>query len=108
MLRRSLMGFIGADGGVFMSRVKDKQYLEHRLATLGRLEAAGDFKPSLLTQEEVQRFTTSSQSKENLINKEQGAEPVMTVDDDGRVRGSAHADPTRYGDWEVNGRCYDF
>lgn len=108
MLRRTVRRLIGTEGDVFMSKVSDKQYLDHRLATLGKMEAAGQFKPAPLSQDELQRFTTSVASNENLLNKETGAEPTAVVGADGRVEGSAHLDPTRYGDWEVNGRCYDF
>jgi hypothetical protein len=62
-----------------------------------------------MTQEEVNRFTTSVGSKENLFNHRLGLEPSNVVDEEtGRVEGSAAPDPARYGDWEVNGRCYDF
>ena len=99
---------VGVEGDLFMSRVKDKQYLDHRLAPLGKAEAAGDFKPAPMSHDELQRFTTSQASKENLLNKEVGANPEGIVGSDGKQEGSAHEDPTRFGDWEVNGRCYDF
>jgi hypothetical protein len=108
MFRRVAPLLVGHEGSIFMSRVKDKQYLDHRLSTLGRAEAAGEFTPAPMSQEELQRFTTSQASSENLLNKEVGATPDGTVNADGKDAGSAHEDPTRFGDWEVNGRCYDF
>jgi hypothetical protein len=108
MLRRLAPLLVGVESDVFMSRVNDKQYLDHRLATLGKAEAAGEFKPAPLTHDELQRFTTSQASKENLFNKEAGSAPIGVVGEDGKIEGSVHGDPTRFGDWEVNGRCYDF
>lgn len=88
-----------------MSSIKDKRYLEHRLALLGKEER----KYTRLTDEEVKRFTSSMGSAEALFNKQAGAIPTNVVDEEtGRVIGSTQPDPTRYGDWEVNGRCYDF
>lgn len=108
MLRRIVVLRIGVESDVFMSRIHDKKYLEHQLANLGKMEAAGKFSPPLMSQEEVLRFTTSTNSKENLANKEAGTTPTAFVGKDGRVEGSAHLDPTRYGDWESDGRCHDF
>ena len=109
MFRTSLRRLIGVEGDVFMSVITDKAYLEKRLETIGKQAEAGEFKPAPLTQEQLNRFTTSNASAENLFNKEQGLKPECTVDEKtGMVVGSAALDPTRYGDWEINGRCYDF
>ena len=61
-----------------------------------------------LTQQELNRFTTSLGSKENLHNQRAGTTPSTVVDENGNVEGQNYPDPTRYGDWEYNGRCYDF
>ncbi len=61
-----------------------------------------------LTQQELNRFTTSLGSRENLHNQAAGVTPSLTVDENGNVEGQNYPDPTRYGDWEYNGRCYDF
>lgn len=116
--------------------LKDKQYLQHRLALLGKRphevkktleeQRAGgaegsssvlssvpvehdntNFTP--LTSEQVQRFTSSLGSAEQLFNQQAGAIPTNVVDEEtGRVIGSTQLDPTRYGDWEKHGRCCDF
>jgi hypothetical protein len=108
MLRRATRLLVGVESDVFLSRIKDKQYLDHTLARLGQAEAVGSFTAAPMTPDELQRFTTSAQSKENLLNQRSNAVPETTVAEDGKTEGSAHLDPTRYGDWEVNGRCYDF
>ena len=90
-----------------MSRIKDKDFLDARLATLGKASAETKHKP--LTDEELRRFTTSVGSAESLFNSKAGATPSNVVDEEtGCVIGGTSPDPTRYGDWEVNGRCYDF
>lgn len=61
-----------------------------------------------LTQQELNRFTTSLASKENLHNQKAGTTPSTVVDENGNVEGQSYPDPTRYGDWDYNGRCYDF
>ena len=67
------------------------------------------FKPQPLTDEQLRRFTTSIGNAESLFNKQAGAIPTNVVDEEtGLVVGGTALDPTRYGDWEVNGRCYDF
>lgn len=104
MLRRSGRFLVGVEGDIFMSAIKDKKYLEHRLATLGR--QTQQFHP--LSDEELTRFTTSVGSPENLFNKKDGCVPGLVVGEDGKVEGCNLPDPTRYGDWEYNGRCYDF
>ena len=109
MLRRSVRRLIGMEGdNLFASVVHDKKFLDSTVAAIGKKEAAGDFKPAPLSQEELNRFTTSGASAENLFNKIDGKTPGTIVGDDGIVIGSNMPDPTRYGDWEVNGRCYDF
>lgn len=104
MLRRTTRVLVGVEGSIFMSRIKDKQYLDHRLALLGK--QTQQFHP--LSDEELKRFTTSVSSAENLFNKKEGATPGTVVDADGRIEGSTALDPTRYGDFESNGRCHDF
>ena len=107
MIRRSIFRYIGADGAIFLSAVTDKRYLDHRLALLGKDHGEG-VRPAPLTDEQLKRFTTSISNPEFLFNKESGLVPSGVVDDDGREKGSAALDPTRFGDWEVNGRCCDF
>mmetsp|Transcript_36908 Transcript_36908/g.43114 ORF Transcript_36908/g.43114 Transcript_36908/m.43114 type:complete len:108 (+) Transcript_36908:63-386(+) len=107
MLRRCVRCLIGVESDVHFSVVKDKKYLEHRLALLGKMDP--NVKAQPLTDEQLRRFTTSIGSSESLFNKEAGAIPTQIVDEEtGQVVGSTSLDPTRYGDWEVNGRCYDF
>ncbi|AIN95726.1 hypothetical protein LPMP_070400 [Leishmania panamensis] len=107
MFRRCAPAFIGVEGDTFVSAIKDKQYLAHRLAILGKEDPS--FKPQRMSDDDVRRFTTSLGSTESLFNKQAGAIPTNIVDEEtGRVIGSTQLDPTRYGDWEVNGRCYDF
>lgn len=106
MIRRSLWMLIGVESDIRFSVIKDKKYLEHRLALLGKEDA--NLKPQPLTDEQLRRFTSSVGSAESLFNKEAGMIPTNTVDETGQVIGSTQLDPTRYGDWEVNGRCYDF
>ena len=109
MLRRSAALLIGNESSnVFISVVKDKRYLEHRLATLGKVSANNDgHKP--MTDDDLKRFTTSIGNKENLFNFRAGSEPTGVVDEEtGRIIGSEAPDPTRYGDWEYNGRATDF
>jgi hypothetical protein len=109
MFRLSARLLIGVESDVFCSVITDPKYLETRLATVGKLQEEGAFKPAPLTQDQLNRFTTSVASAENLFNKAQGLTPETTVDEKtGQVIGSAAPDPCRYGDWEVNGRCYDF
>lgn len=106
MLRRCIPLLIGAEGEAFFSSaIKDKRYLEHRMALLGKK----DERFQRLSDEDIKRFTTSVGSAESLFNKQAGAIPTNVVDEEtGQVIGSTQLDPTRYGDWEVNGRCYDF
>lgn len=107
MFKRSLCVLIGVESDVFFSAIKDKKYLEHRLALLGKEDA--HVKPQPLTDEQLRRFTSSVSNAESLFNKKAGAQPSNIVDEDtGCPIGSTALDPTRYGDWEVNGRCYDF
>lgn len=107
MYRRCLPLLIGAEGDAFVSVVKDKTYLSHRLALLGKQDP--NVKPQRMTADEVQRFTTSLGSAEALFNQQAGAIPTNIVDEEtGLVIGSSQPDPTRFGDWEVNGRCCDF
>jgi len=109
MLRRTIARCIGSESeNLFASVINDKKFLDHTLAIVGKREAAGEYKPAPLSREELDRFTTSAASAENLFNKRDGKKPGVIVGDDGRVEGSNMPDPTRYGDWEVNGRCYDF
>lgn len=114
-----------------LSVIKDPQYLQHRLALLGKRphEVKALHEPTTsatatatsaevkhdntnfvpLTSEQVQRFTTSIGSAEQLFNQQAGAIPTNVVDEEtGRVIGSTQLDPTRYGDWEQHGRCCDF
>jgi hypothetical protein len=106
-MRRSIARLIGVESDLRFSVIADKRYLEHRLALLGKEDA--HLKPQPLTDEQLRRFTTSVGSAESLFNKEVGASPTNIVDEaTGQVVGSTQLDPTRYGDWEVNGRCYDF
>lgn len=106
-MRRCVRLLIGVESDVFFSAVKDKQYLEHRMAILGKNDAHVKQQP--LTDEQLRRFTTSVGNAESLFNKQAGDIPTNVVDEDtGLVVGSSTPDPTRYGDWEVNGRCYDF
>lgn len=105
MLRRCFPQLIGAEENIFLSRVKDKRYLEHRLALLGQKDET--IRP--LTDEEIKRFTTSVGSAESLFNKRAESTPTNVVDEEtNRVVGSTLPDPTRYGDWELHGRCCDF
>ncbi|EAN95106.1 hypothetical protein C3747_171g434c [Trypanosoma cruzi] len=107
MLRRGLALWIGVESDIFMSVVNDKKYLEHRLALLGKEDPV--LKPKPLSDEEIQRFTTSVGSAESLFNKASGAKPSDVVDETtGTPIGSTQLSPTRYGDWESNGRCHDF
>ncbi|CUF93434.1 Hypothetical protein, putative [Bodo saltans] len=106
-MRRTIARLIGVESDLRFSAITDKRYLEHRLALLGKEDA--HLKPQPLTDEQLRRFTTSVGSAESLFNKEAGAAPTNIVDEEtGQVIGSTQLDPTRYGDWEVNGRCYDF
>ncbi|CCW72090.1 unnamed protein product [Phytomonas sp. Hart1] len=105
MFRRGGFRLIGSEGGAFVSRIHDASYLEHRLAILGKPD------PGLqpMKEEDIKRFTTSMGSSEALFNKLAGTIPTNVVDEEtGLVIGCTQPDPTRYGDWEVNGRCYDF
>lgn len=105
MIRRCIPLLIGVEDGLFMSAIKDKQYLEHRLALIGKDEK----KFTKMSAEDINRFTSSVGSAESLFNHQAGAAPSNVVDEEtGHVIGSTQLDPTRYGDWEVNGRCYDF
>ncbi|RNF16383.1 uncharacterized protein Tco025E_05213 [Trypanosoma conorhini] len=107
MLRRGLALLIGVESDIFISVVRDKRYLEHRLALLGKEDPT--LKPRPLSPEEVQRFTASVGSAESLFNKASGATPSNVVDEaTGAPVGSTQLNPTRYGDWESNGRCHDF
>lgn len=106
-MRRTINRLIGVESDIFLSAVKDKTYLEHRLALLGKMDE--NVKQQPLTDEQLRRFTTSVGSAESLFNKQAGNIPTQIVDEEtGMVVGSNTPDPTRYGDWEVNGRCYDF
>lgn len=106
-MRRSVCALIGAEGNAFVSAVKDKRYLQHRLALLGKEDP--NVKAKRMTPEEVQRFMSSVGSAEALFNKQAGAIPTNVVDEEtGLVIGSTQPDPTRFGDWEINGRCTDF
>ncbi|KAG5510899.1 hypothetical protein JKF63_06400 [Porcisia hertigi] len=107
MFRRCGAVLIGVEGGPFVSAIKDKTYLAHRIALLGKTDP--DCKPQRMSDDDIKRFTTSLGSAEALFHKQAGAIPTNVVDEEtGRVIGSTQPDPTRYGDWEVNGRCYDF
>ena len=61
-----------------------------------------------LSNDDLQRFTASNSSPEQLFNVRAGLKPTGVVGEDGREIGSAALNPTRYGDWEKHGRCYDF
>lgn len=109
MFRRCSVFLIGTESSPFISVVKDKRYIEHRLATLGKASANNEsFKP--MSDEDLKRFTTSVGNKENLFNhRAGGVQPSLIVDEaTGRIIGSEALNPTRYGDWEHNGRATDF
>jgi hypothetical protein len=94
-----------------MSAIKDKRYLEHRLAILGKTEAVEESKKAQpLSDEELKRFTTSLGSAESLFSKRAGEIPKNVVADEEKdiIEGSSYPSPVRYGDWEYNGRCTDF
>ena len=102
MLRSRVLQ-VGVEGGVPLSVIHDSKYLAHRLRTLGQSEKT--WKPSLLTDEEVQRLAISTHSPESYFNKKRGVtDPEWVVREDIEAKHS----PTRYGDWEKNGRCIDF
>eukprot|EP00759_Apiculatamorpha_spiralis_P040099 PhF_6_TR3873/c0_g1_i1/m.5486 len=103
MLRRTILRRIGVEGDITMSVCKDKEFIAQRLASIGKGEKS--WKPSLLSDEEVLRLAISSSSPENLFNKQNGiSKPTFVVD----MEHEAKYSPTRYGDWEKNGRCIDF
>jgi hypothetical protein len=134
MLRRTVRRLIGHEDDVFISAIKDPAFLKARLASLGtpdtgikkvkpedvdrkdfdgqggKMTDTSSFTGGLLTQDEVQRFTCAPHSPEYLLNKRVGAVPDVGIVDEatGNVKGSVLPDPTRYGDWEIAGRCYDF
>jgi hypothetical protein len=103
MLRRTARYLIGVESDVFMSRINDKAFIDQRIAKVGKSESV-----TQLSHEDLQRFTASVSSAEQLFNHRDGLKPTGTVGPDGREVGSAALEPTRYGDWEKHGRCYDF
>lgn len=47
--------------------------------------------------------------KPNHIENQVAANPLeKTANTATKIKHSGHLDPTRYGDWEKNGRCIDF
>jgi hypothetical protein len=106
-MRRCAQLLVGVESDIFMSKIKDKHFLDARLAALGKADAEPKHRP--LSDDELRRFTTSIGSPESLFNSKVGATPTNIVDEaTGCVIGGTAPDPTRFGDWEVNGRCYDF
>jgi len=67
--------------------------------------------PQVLTFAGLQKLMSdtfsSAESTPASVPAEAVAVPVRPVPDKALVERSA-ADPTRYGDWEKNGRCIDF
>lgn len=50
-----------------------------------------------------------NEKKEVKVEEEEGDDDELDVNKEtGEVGGPRGPEPTRYGDWERNGRCYDF
>eukprot|EP00760_Papus_ankaliazontas_P022736 PhM_4_TR18966/c0_g1_i1/m.56105 len=121
MLRRTLGRLVGVEGDIHLSVCRDKEYIARRIAEVGRGER--HWKPTMLSDEDITRLTTSSYNKESYFNKmkekEQNAQDSVDVDPTPQHKKLSkfvvedeewdlkHG-PTRYGDWEKNGRCIDF
>jgi hypothetical protein len=79
-------------------------------AAAGTAAAESDSFSRRMTQDELNRFTTSLWSKENLHNYKAGTTPTLIVDvETGLTEGVNYPDPCRYGtEIEYNGIVSDF
>ncbi len=70
-------------------------------------ETAKPNRPPLLPglKSDVPEGTKAPAAKTAKVEKPSAPEPETAGDE---VGGRGGLDPTRYGDWEINGRCVDF
>ena len=84
--------------------VTDQKFVSQFLAEFRRQKPKAP-ESGALTDEDVQRLSISTHSPENYFNKKSGVrDPSWIVSEDHEKVYS----PTRFGDWEKNGRCMDF
>ncbi|MEO1249429.1 MAG: succinate dehydrogenase assembly factor 4 [Pseudomonadota bacterium] len=57
---------------------------------------------------EDRKSQSPSKGKDISANRDDTPTPTPPKQPDGEVGGPAGPEPTRYGDWEVGGRCSDF
>ena len=103
MLQRNHL-LVRAAESINLTAVTDQKFVSQFLAEYRRRPKPA---PSVgtLTDEDVQRLSISTHSPENFFNKKKGvAEPSWVVSEAHEKQYS----PTRFGDWEKNGRCMDF
>ena len=102
-MRRTFCLRIGGEGEIPVKLHKNSEYLKQWMDTVKKKDSQQ--KTSILTDEDLQRLAISTHSPENYFNnKKKILEPSWTVHDEQET----NYGPTRYGDWEKNGRCIDF
>ena len=57
---------------------------------------------------EQKELTSTPPQSSKLVNSEVGDKEEVKKKDIKEVGGPKGPEPTRYGDWESKGRCYDF
>ncbi|MCF6225947.1 MAG: DUF1674 domain-containing protein [Xanthomonadales bacterium] len=68
--------------------------------TIGGIQIAGELNSSVTSPEKL-----SAASKPSQLQVDDQAKPTNSARE---IGGPAGPEPTRYGDWQVNGRCSDF
>uniref|UniRef100_A0A7S4LA55 Succinate dehydrogenase assembly factor 4, mitochondrial n=1 Tax=Paramoeba aestuarina TaxID=180227 RepID=A0A7S4LA55_9EUKA len=85
--------------------VTDQRFISQFLAHHKQSQSIHPSGTGVLSDEDVQRLSISTQSPESFFNKKKGiSDPSWIVSPEDEKRCS----PTRFGDWEKNGRCMDF
>ncbi|GMN44418.1 hypothetical protein TIFTF001_013620 [Ficus carica] len=59
-------------------------------------------------QREAVERDLENKNEDDLEEEEGGGGGIQANEETGEVGGPRGPEPTRYGDWERNGRCYDF
>lgn len=68
-----------------------------------------------MSKEKTEQITTEPGSSAKLkveipvvVENKAQAKPAASTDKPREINGPKGLEPTRYGDWEAKGRCYDF
>jgi hypothetical protein len=85
------------------SKIDEKQALEIQNDEIDKNAQQTKVKSSALdnVQIEVESSSGDAQSSQSIEGQEKSSKPK-------EINGPKGLEPTRYGDWESKGRCYDF